>query len=219
MKIPVNELSFIDRAKKHFGYLQSEYGFKITNKGNSEVRPQTDGVVEYASDTTVIVIDSETGYAAVRFYRIKDGKKYYLTPVDIHEYLNTTDKEKELLLSTNSDDEPAASSLFNQKFLLNQLEWKSGDDTTQDNLERRLANYANWLKTHTDLCLVGDFSKWPLFYEYKIQRARADHLRRGKDELGYARVKDTDGNWKLIKQSIFKDKLEHIEQLKKEFLG
>lgn len=219
MKILVNELSFIDGAKKHFGYLESGYGFKISLERNSEVRPQTDGVVEYTSNTTVIIIDSETGYAAVRFYRIKDGKKYYLTPVDIHEYLNTTDKEKELLLSASSDDETAASSLFNQKFLLDQPAWKSGGDTTQDNLEIRLATYANWFKRHADLCLMGDFSKWPLFYEHKIYRSRADHLRRGKDELGYERVKDTDGNWKLIKQSIFKDKLDHIEKLKKEFSG
>lgn len=53
-------LTFIDRAKKHFGYLESELGFKVSLENNSEVRPQTDGVVEYTSDTTVIVIDSET---------------------------------------------------------------------------------------------------------------------------------------------------------------
>ena len=111
----MNEMNLIDRVKKHFGYLEFELGFKVSLENNSEVRPQTDGVVEYISDTTVIVIDSETGYAAVRFYRVKDGKKHYLTPVDIHEYLNTTDKEKKLLLSTNPKDQHAASALFNQK--------------------------------------------------------------------------------------------------------
>jgi hypothetical protein len=62
-------------------------------------------------------------------------------------------------------------------------------------------------------------ARWPKFYEYKIHRAQADHLRHGKDELAYARVKDVDGNYKLIKQSAFKDDLEHIEKLKKEFPG
>jgi len=215
----MNEMTFVDRVKKHFSYLESEYGFKVTVEGNSDIRPQTDGAVEYTSDTTVIVIDSETGYAAVWFYRIKDGRKYDLDPVAIHEYLNTSDKEKELLLSTNPKDHSTASALFNQKFLLNQPGWKSESDTTQDKLEIRLVNYANWLKTHANLCLTGDFSRWPEFYEYKIHRARADHLRRGKDELAYASVKDSDGNYKLIKQSAFKDDLEHIEKLKKEFLG
>ena len=215
----MNEMTFVDRVKKHFSYLESEYGFKVTVEGNSDIRPQTDGAVEYTSDTTVIVIDSETGYAAVWFYRIKDGRKYDLDPVAIHEYLNTSDKEKELLLSTNPKDHSTASALFNQKFLLNQPGWKSESDTTQDKLEIRLVNYANWLKTHANLCLIGDFSRWPEFYEYKIHRARADHLRRGKDELAYASVKDSDGNYKLIKQSAFKDDLEHIEKLKKEFLG
>ena len=212
-------LTFVDTVKKEFGYLESEFGFKIIFANNSDIRPQTDGAVEYTSDTTVIVIDSETGYAAVWFYRIKDGRKYDLDPVAIHENLNTSDKEKELLLSTNPKDHSTASALFNQKFLLNQPGWKSESDTTQDKLEIRLVNYANWLKTHANLCLTGDFSRWPEFYEYKIHRARADHLRRGKDELAYASVKDSDGNYKLIKQSAFKDDLEHIEKLKKEFLG
>jgi hypothetical protein len=179
----------VERAKKYFSYLEYEYGFKVTLQRNSDVRPQTDGVVEYTSNTTVIAI---------------------------HEYLNTSDKEKDLLLSINPKDQSAASALSDQKFLLNHPGWKS-DGTTQNKLALRLANYANWLKEHSNLCLKGDFSQWPVFYEYKIRRARADHLRRGKDELGYVRVKDDDGNWKLIKQSIFKDKFEHIEKLKKEF--
>jgi len=213
----MSDINFVDKVKKHFGYLESQYGFKVSFASDSEVRPQTDGAMEYTSDTTVIVIDSETGSAATWFYRIKDGRKYELDPVAIHEYLSTSDKEKELLLSTNLKDQPAVSTLFNQKFLLNQSEWKSDSGTTQDKLETRLANYAKWLMAHANLCLEGDFSQWPKFYEYKIHRARADRLRRGKDELAYARVKDADGNYKLIKQSAFKDDLEHIEKLKKEF--
>jgi len=213
----MNEMSFADRVKKYFSYLESEYRFRVTLEDNSEIRPQTDGAVEYTSDTAVVMIDSETGYAAVRFYRIKDGRDYYLTPVDIHEYLNTGDKEKELLLSPSLKDHSAASALFNQKFLLNQPEWKLEGGSTEEKLELRLKNYANWLKAHANVCLKGDFSRWPEFYKYKIHRARADHLRRGKDELAYASVKDSDGNYKLIKQSVFKDKLEHVEKLKKEF--
>ena len=215
----MNNIYFVDRVKKHFSYLEYAYGFTITRSENSEVRSQTDGVVEYTSDTTVIVIDSETGSASAWFYRIKDGRKYYLDPVAIDEYLNTNDKEKELLLSTNPVDEPVASNLFNQKFLLYQPGWKSEDDTSQARLERRLANYSNWLKSHADLCLKGDFSSWPKFFEYKIQRARANHLRLGKDELGYAQVKDAEGKSKLIKQSIFKEKLDYVERLKKELSG
>lgn len=213
----MNETTFVDTVKKYFGYLQKDYEFEVTSETNSQIRPQTDGMVEFTSKSTVVVIDSETGYAAVWFYRIKDGKKYYLDPVSIHEYLNTTKEEKELLLSSDPENQPIASALFNQKFLLNQPKWKSRRESVLEDLEKRLKNYANWLKEHADLCLTGNFSRWPEFYEYKIYRARADHLRRGDDELGYTRVKDADGNWKLIKQSIFKDKLEHVEKLKREF--
>lgn len=213
----MKDINFVDRVKEYFNYLESEYGFLITYESNSHVRPQTDGAVEYTSDTTVVLIDSETGYATVRFYRITDGKKYYLTPVDIYEYLNTSDEEKELLLSTNPESQSPAAALFNKKFLLNQPGWKGSRGSTQD-LDTELRNFSDWLKAHANLCLVGRFSLWPKFYEYKVNRARADRLRRGKDELGYARVKDSNGNWKLIKQSIFKDELEHVEKLKKEFL-
>jgi hypothetical protein len=213
----MNDISFVDRVKKHFGYLETEYGFEITRQSNSDIRPQTDGALEYASNTTVVVIDSETGSVAIWFYRIKDGKRYDLDPVAIEEYLNTSDKEKELLLSTNPTDYAAALDLFNKKFLLNQPGWRLGAVTTEVKLETHLANYAKWLKAHANVCLEGDFSWWPKFFEHKVNRARADHLRRGKDELGYARVKDADGNWKLIKQSIFKDKLDYVEKLKEEF--
>ena len=213
----MNETTFVDRVKKYYYYLEISYGFKITLESNSDIHPQTDGVVEYTSDTTSVVIESETGSASTWFYRLKDGRKYELDPVAIHEYLNTTDKEKEILLSTNPKDQPPASALFNQKFLLNQPGWKSEGGTTQEKLERRLASYSNWLKTHANLCLEGDFSQWPKFYEYKTYRARADYLRRGQDELVYVRVKDADGKYKLIKQSAFKDDLEYIEKLKKEF--
>ena len=212
----MNEINFVDRVKMHFDFLESEYGFKITHESISNIHPKTDGVIEYTSNTTVILIDSETGYATLRFYRIKDGKNFYLTPIDIHEYLNTSDKEKELLLSTNPSDEPLASMLFNKKLLLNQPEWKGSQGNIED-LDKELKNFSNWLRAHAHLCLKGDFSRWPIFYEYKINRARADYLRRGKGELGYTRVKDVNGNWKLIKQSIFKDELEHVEKLKKKF--
>jgi len=49
---------FIDIVKKHFGYLESEYNFKVILATSSDVRPRTDGVVKYASKTTLIIIDS-----------------------------------------------------------------------------------------------------------------------------------------------------------------
>lgn len=211
-------MTFTDIVKKHFGYLKS-YGFKVTFESNSEVRPQTDGVVEYISNTIQIVIDSEIGSASVWFYRIIDGKKFYLTPIDIFEYLQTNNEEKDLLLSVAPKDQLEARALFHRKFLLNQPDWTAATGNSVEKLELSLTNYAKWLIAHADLCLAGDFSQLPKFYEYKILRAKAERLRRGDDELVYTEVQDDQGNWKLIKQSIFKDQLEHIEKLKKEFPG
>lgn len=211
----MNDILFVDRVKKYFKFLEHKYGFKITNHNNSEIRPQTDGVVEYSSENVGVIIDSETGYATLRFFRIKDGVKHYITPIDIHEYLNTTDKEKELLLSIDPADEPTASELFNKKFMLHQSGWKGSRGSVED-LDGELNKFADWLKENASLCLEGELSWWLKFYEYKINRARADHLRLGKDEQGYARIKDPFGNWKLIKQSVFFERLEHVEKLKKE---
>lgn len=211
----MNNITFINRVQKYFKYIESEFGFNMTNASNSEIRPQTDGVVRYQTASTIVLVDSETGYVTVRLARVADGEKYYLTPIDIHEYLNTSEDEKNILLSTDPRNEPAASALFNEKFLLNHPDWKGSRGTIQD-LEKELSNFSSWLQQHANICLKGDFSRWTEFYEYKIYRTRADYLRRGKDEIGYARMKDTDGNWKLIKQSIFKDKIEYVEKLKKE---
>ena len=101
----------MSKVKQYFSFLEAEYDFKVILESNADVRPQTDGVVKYTSNTTVIVVDSEMGAAAVWFYRIKDGKKYDLDPVAIHEYLETSDKEKTLLLSTDPSDDFTASTL------------------------------------------------------------------------------------------------------------
>jgi hypothetical protein len=50
----------------------------------------------------------------------------------------------------------------------------------------------------------------PKFYEYKILQMRADELRRSKDGMVYAQVKDENGNWKLVKHPLFKDNLAHV---------
>ncbi len=209
-------LDFTNRVEKIFVFLETEYDFRIVFESNSEVRPQTDGIVEYASDRTAVVIDSETGSASVWFYRAKDGKEYYLDPVSIHEFLSTSDTEKQVLLSKNPNDQPEASTIFNRNFLLNQPKWKYAGNSVQEKLDLRLVNYANWLKEHENLCLLGDFSRWPGLYEYKINRLMADELRRGGKEHVKAVIRDENGNLKMIERPIFQREKDHVEKLRKE---
>ena len=51
-------------------------------------------------------------YGSIAFRMVEN---IILHPVDIHEYLNTSDKEKELLLSTNPKDYTAASDFIQSK--------------------------------------------------------------------------------------------------------
>lgn len=212
----MTDINFTAKVKENFEYLETQHGYRLTHESNSIVRPETDGAVEYTSRTTGILIDSETGYVTMRVYRLRDGKNYYLTPIDIHEYLNTDDSERKLLLSANSADKDAATALFSKIFLLNQPGWKDSRGTVQD-LDKELKNFANWLRDHSYICLDDNFSLWLKLYEYKILRARAEKLRKGEDELTYTMTLDGDGKRRLVKQSVFKDELEYIERLKKEF--
>ena len=215
----MKEETFTNIVKKNFGFLESTFGFKIILASNSEVRPQTDGLVKYASDITLVLIDSETGQAAVRFVRVQDDENDYLDPVSIHEFLSTSTKEKQLLLSTEPKDESAAHAIFKEKFLLASPNWKSSRDDLHKDLETRLRNYANWLRENADLCLVGDFSRWPELYEYKINRMIADELRRGGKAVVKAVIKDESGKLKMIERPIFQREKDHLEKLKREILG
>jgi len=215
----MNDETFVERVKKYFGYLESEYGFKVILAINSDVKPQTDGVVKYASDTTLILIDSETGQAAVRFVRIQDDERYYLDPVSIHEYLNSSEEEKRFLLSRDMKDRDAANAIFSKTFLLSSTEWKSSREDVYRDLERLLKNYGNWLKENADFCLLGNFSRWPEFYEYKINRLMADELRAGGKEVVLAVVKDEYGALKTIERPIFQRERDHLARLRNEVLG
>jgi hypothetical protein len=208
---------FYELVKKWYGFLESQYGFRLRFENSAAPGHAADGMVEYRTASTAVVIDSDRGAASVWFYRIQDGKQFCLTPVAIDEYLHTSADEKALLLSTDPRDFPAASALSNRKLLLNQPAWRYQGLKTFEELEKCLENDAGWLREHAGLCLTGDFSRWLEFYEYKVERARAESLRRGEDELVRAMVKDAEGNWQMTKRLIFADQLEHIEKLKKEF--
>ena len=215
----MGHLAFVDIVKKYFSYLESEYDFKVILASNSYARPRTDGVVKYASNTTLILIDSETGQAAVKFVRIQDNERYYLDPVSIHEYLSTSEKEKQILLSRDMKEQDTANAIFRKAFLLSSPTWISSGDNIQQDLESRLKNYTNWLKENADFCLLGNFSRWPEFYEYKINRLMADELRRGGKEVVKAVVKDENSTLKTIERPIFQREKDHLLKLRKEILG
>jgi len=209
--------AFINKVKKYFDFLEVEHKFKLTVANNSDIRPETDGIVKYASNTTLILIDSEAGQAAVRFVRIQDDERYYLDPVSIHEYLNTSEQEKQILLSRDTKDKDAANAIFNKSFLLLSSNWKENKENLD--LESQLRNYANWLKENADLCLVGNFSLWPELYEYKINRLMADELRRGGKETVMSIIRDEKGALQTIKRPIFQKERDHLEILSKEVKG
>jgi len=208
--------TFVNKVKKYFDYLETEYKFKLIFANNSDIRPQTDGIVKYASKTTLILIDSEIGQVAVRFLRIQDDERYYLDPVSINEYLNTSDQEKQILLSKDVKDKDAANTIFNKTFLLSSAEWQRNKENIYLDLESHLKNYANWLKENADLCLLGNFSRWPEFYEYKINRLMADELRRGGKETVMSIVRDEKGTLKTIKRPIFQRERDHLAKLRKD---
>jgi hypothetical protein len=213
----MNEETFVERVKRHFSYLEREFGFKMDFAKNSDMRPKTDGVVKYKSNTTMVLIDSDTGQAAIRFVRVQDNEFFYIDPVSIHEYLNTSDEEKRILLSKNVKDQHAADAIFRKTFLLSSQTWKPGGKDTIQDLEQRLENYAIWLKENANLCVSGNFSKWLEFYEYKINRLMAEEIRGGGKEFVTAIIKDENGTFQKIERPIFQRERDYLEKLKQEY--
>lgn len=210
--------TFIDRVTNQFGYLETDYSFHMKHAKNSDIRPQTDGIVKYVSDSTAIIIDSETAQVSVRFTRIQDDENHYLDPVSIYEYLHTSEKEKKILLSRSTKDKDTANKIFRKIFLLSSPAWKNTSGDVHNNLDRRLKNYANWLRENATLCLTGDFSRWPEFYEYKINRLVANELQGGGNDVVFAVVKDEAGKLKTIERPIFQREQDFLLRLKKEIL-
>ena len=215
----MRDQNFVDKVKKYFSFLETDYRFKLIVANNSDVHPQTDGVVKYASNTTLLLIDSEAAHAAVRFVRTQDDERYYLDPVSIHEFLNTSEQEKQILLSRDAKDKDAANVIFNKSFLLLSPEWKSSQENVYLDLESQLKNYAKWLKENAELCLIGDFSRWPNLYEYKINRLLADELRKGGKETVLSVIRDENGALKTIKRPMFQKERDHLARLRKEVKG
>jgi hypothetical protein len=131
--------------------------------------------------------------------------------------LNTTEEEKKILLSKEAKDQTAANLIFRKKFLLSSPGWRP-TDVTQIDLDKQVENYANWVKENPDLCLLGNFMRWPEFYEYKINRLMADELRNGGKEVVLAVVKDENGGLKTIQRPIFQREREYLARLSKEVL-
>lgn len=215
----MNEEKFVEKIKKYFGYLESDYDFRIVFESTSPLRPKTDGIVKYASDTTVLLIDSETAQAALRFLRIQDDEKFYLDPVSIHEYLVTSDAEKRVLLSQKMEDQDQARAIHKRVFLLSRPGWDINAEDSSIQLNNRLENYANWLRENAEICLLGNFSRWPAFYEYKVNRLIADEIRRGGQEYVKAIIKDENGKPKVIERRIFENERNHVEKLNRELLS
>ena len=208
--------TFVDKVKRQFGYLEKEYDFKMIFASDSRDTPRTDGIVKYASNSTLIIIDGETGQVSLKFLRVNDDENYYLDPVSIHEYLSTTEKEKQILLSREKKDKENATAILNKTFLLASLCWLSSREDIDQDLENRLENYSNWLRSHANLSLIGDFSQWPNFYAYKIERQIANELRSGGTEVVRAVVRDENGALKTVERPIFQREMDHLAKLKKE---
>jgi hypothetical protein len=211
--------TFVDKVKRHFDFLETQYGLKIVFAKNSEIRPYTDGVLKYASKFLLFIIDSETGQPALRFVRSQDDERFYLDPVSIHEYLTTNGNEKQILLSQDERSRVIANEIVSKKYLLSSPGWKSEGKNIYEDLDKRIMNYANWVKGNIELYLSGDFSGWPEMYEYKINRLIADEIRRGGKGIVKAVIKDEKGVLSSIERPIFQRELEHLHKLKKEVLG
>lgn len=209
--------TFVDKVKSYFSFLETAYDFTIQLAGNCDIRPQTDGVVKYASGTTILSVDSEFGQVAVRFRRIQDNEQHFLGPVTVHEYLMTSEAEKQILLSTDPKTLDASDAISRRVYLLALSDLTIREDMDK-NLERQLTILANWVRENAPICLLGNFSKWPDIYEYKISRLLANQLRRGMQETTKEIIEDENGSFSVTERHILHDERRYLVKLRNEVL-
>lgn len=202
--------TFFSMVFKHFKYLIEDFDFLIKKVEESERAPEIEGRIEFESKTTFVTVSSEQWVVGTSVGRIKDDKqRYFLNPVEIHEYLALAETEKNLLLSLDPKDNRRAKMITNQSRLLHT---KKTTSNTAEDIDSQLSDYSKWLRKYAEPFLQGDFSQWLEIYEYKIARNRAAYIRSGKEE--FVRVA---GRSKDERESIFNHSLEYLGKLKKEY--
>jgi hypothetical protein len=203
--------TFFSMVMSRFQYLVTEYGFVVKKVENSERTREFEGRIEFETSTTFVTVSSEQWMAGASVGRVRDDKyRFFLDPLTIYEYIVLAASDKKLVCSLNPQDDRKARMIMRQTRLFS----TQNDDSNNvvENIESQLSNHSNWLRQYAEPFLRGDFSQWLEIYEYKVFRARAAHIRSGKEEF----VRTTSRHKEEL-VSVFQSNLDYLKSLREEY--
>ena len=83
---------------EHFGYLVSEYNFRV-QKLAYDPNFELEGFVEFQSPTTFVSVAGEWYDVEVSFGRVMDDRKFAISAGLVHEFLSLTPEQREIVCS------------------------------------------------------------------------------------------------------------------------
>lgn len=207
------ERSFVEMVQNKFQFLISEFGFKQKAVQESPRGERLEGTVQYTTEKTYIDINLTRGeIPSLWLGRAKDKGRQLLPIQVIYEYMNLSNDEKKIVLSSKVSRQ--VDSILREKQLLNLV---LQSDDVNEKKELQLDLYAQSLREYALPLLKGNFSNWLTLWEYHVAKLIAENTRAGRQELVPIVVTDENGQLRVVgQQHVFKDALEYIQHLKNE---
>ena len=84
---------------EHFGYLVSEYNFRVDKDLQNDPDFRLEGFVEFQSPTTFVSVAGEWYDMEVSFGRVMDDRKFAISVGLVHEFLSLTPEQRQIVCS------------------------------------------------------------------------------------------------------------------------
>jgi hypothetical protein len=202
---------------EHFEYLVSQYDFRVDKNWQRDPDFRLEGVVEYASPTTLVSVVGGLLDVEVSIGRVGDDRKCSVPTGLVHEFLSITPEEREIICSHDPRRKKESRLLIASKQLqYEKHEFANGDEET----EYRVIDHARWLRQYADPFLRGDFSLWLALHEYRLAKMIGEVRQSWKREVSRRDVGmiGTTAGRKLIyvKEHMFQSDVDYLARLKSE---
>jgi hypothetical protein len=131
--------SFVESIKQYYLFLQNEYGYSVKFILYKEQEPWSDGIITYFSAKTIIEILKDRDSIEITIQPAKDPIISRINVRTILEAINVPEMAD------------------NWKFI------------NQEEIENKISKYAQLLRKYCLPEIKGDFARWRIFYERKMQ--------------------------------------------------
>jgi hypothetical protein len=197
-----------------FGYLVSEYHFRLGKILDHDPDIMLEGFVEFQSPTTFVSVAGEWYGTEVRFGRVMDNRQFAISAELVHEFLSLTPEQRQIVCSPDPRQKQEARLLIaSQQLQYEKREFADGADRR----EHERMQYAHWIRQYADPFLRGDFSLWLPIYEYKLARMIGEVRQSWKREVEGRFIGFTEHRKAIyVQEHMFQSDVDYLARLKAE---